>query len=100
MGVNFDPANMILYGKGDPVQAVTELLPYVKQVHVKDALPTKEPGTWGNEVAVGTGAVDWTAFLAVLERGGFRGDFCIEREAGDQRIEDIRTARKHVLDRI
>jgi sugar phosphate isomerase/epimerase len=62
IGVNFDPANMILYGMGDPVTAVRTLAPYIAQVHIKDALPTKVAGTWGSEVRVGTGEVDWTAF--------------------------------------
>jgi len=92
VGVNFDPANMILYGKGNPVDAVKILSPYIKQVHIKDALPSKTPGEWGTEVAVGTGAVDWKAFLAALNDGGFTGLMSIEREAGDQRIEDIKTA--------
>ncbi len=91
--VNFDPANMILYGKGDPVEALRVLMPRVAQVHIKDAIPSDQPGTtWGTEVPVGTGAVDWPAFLAVLAEAGYDGDLCIEREAGEQRIEDIRTA--------
>jgi hypothetical protein len=48
------------------------------------------------EVAVGTGEVDWPAFLAQLTTLGFTGDLCIEREAGEQRIEDIRAARLHL----
>jgi sugar phosphate isomerase/epimerase len=58
-GVNFDPANMILYDMGDPLAAVRALAPRVKQIHVKDALRTRTPGAWGEEVRVGTGEVDW-----------------------------------------
>lgn len=95
--VNFDPANMLLYGKGDPIEAVRVLAPWIRQVHVKDANQTSVPGTWGEEVAVGTGQVDWPAFFSTLAEVGFTGDIVIEREAGDQRVADIRTAREVVL---
>jgi L-ribulose-5-phosphate 3-epimerase len=97
VGVNFDPANMILYAKGDPVAAVKVLMPYLMQVHVKDAMPTAEPGTWGSEVVVGTGAVDWDAFLVALDDGGFEGAMCIEREAGDNSVGDIIAGREFIL---
>lgn len=96
VGVNFDPANMLLYGKGDPIAAMRELGPWIRQVHIKDANATKVPGTWGEEVVVGTGEVDWKAFFATLEELGFHGDACIEREAGTQRVEDIRAAKQYV----
>jgi sugar phosphate isomerase/epimerase len=92
IGVNFDPANMILYGMGDPVAAVARLAPRIAQVHVKDALPTTVPGTWGGEVRAGTGAVDWKAFLAALAHVPATVRLAVEREAGDDRIGDIRAA--------
>jgi sugar phosphate isomerase/epimerase len=95
--VNFDPANMLLYGKGDPIEALGVLAPWIRQVHVKDANQTAVPGTWGEEVAVGAGQVDWPAFFSTLARIGFTGDVVIEREAGGQRVADIRTAREVVL---
>lgn len=98
--VNFDPANMLLYGKGDPIEAVRVLAPWIRQVHVKDANQTSVPGTWGEEVAVGTGQVDWPAFFTTLADVGFSGDIVIEREAGTQRVADIRTAREVVLSSI
>ena len=98
VSVNFDPANMLLYGKGDPIQAVRLLAPWIRQVHVKDANQTTTPGTWGEEVAVGTGQVDWPAFFSTLAEINFTGDIVIEREAGDQRIADIRTAREVILE--
>jgi L-ribulose-5-phosphate 3-epimerase len=98
--VNFDPANMLLYGKGDPIQAVRVLAPWIRQVHVKDAIPTSVPGTWGEEVTVGTGQVDWQAFFTTLAGVGFTGDIVIEREAGTQRVADIRQAREIVLQSI
>lgn len=90
VGVNFDPANMILYGMGDPVAALHRLLPRVSQVHIKDALPSAEPGEWGSEVPTGTGAVQWPAFLSLLASRSV--DLVIEREAGDDRVQDVRTA--------
>jgi sugar phosphate isomerase/epimerase len=94
VGVNFDPANMILYDKGDPIAALRTLGPWIRQVHLKDARRTRTPGTWGEEVVAGTGDVDWPAFFAGLRAVGFNGDLCIEREAGSQRVADIRTARE------
>jgi sugar phosphate isomerase/epimerase len=93
VGVNFDPANLLLYDKGDPLDALRTLAPWLKQCHIKDARRTRIPGTWGEEVPVGTGEVDWPAFLQTLDTLGYRGDLCIEREAGEQRATDIRTAR-------
>ena len=96
LGVNFDPANMILYDKGDPIEAMRVLGPWIRQVHLKDARHTKAPGTWGEEVSVGSGEVDWRAFFATLKQLNFAGDFVIEREAGAQRVADIRQAREAV----
>ena len=93
VGVNFDPANMILYDKGNPIQAMRVLGPWIKQCHIKDATRTRKPGEWGAEVAAGTGEVDWKAFFATLDELKFTGNLCIEREAGNQRIADIRAAR-------
>ena len=93
-GINFDPANMILYGMGDPVAALRELAPRVLQVHIKDATATTQPGTWGEEVRVGTGQVRWIDFFAVLREQRVGVDWMIEREAGDQRIDDMRAARE------
>ena len=61
-------------------------------------MQTAVPGTWGQEVAVGTGEVDWRAFFATLNELKFTGDFVIEREAGSQRLADIRAA-KAVVER-
>jgi len=97
VGVNFDPANMILYGKGDPVEAVQILSGFIKQVHIKDAVPASTPGVWGEEKEVGAGDVNWSAFFQTLAEGNYRGYFCIEREAGNQRIKDIITAKRHLL---
>lgn len=96
VGVNFDPANMILYGKGDPIEAMRILGPWIRQVHIKDATAAETPGNWGEEVVAGTGQVDWMAFFATLAELGYSGNFCIEREAGDRRAADILTAKQMV----
>jgi sugar phosphate isomerase/epimerase len=95
-GVNFDPANMILYGMGDPVAALALLAPHVLQIHVKDARAAKTAGAWGEEVAVGTGEVDWSAFFGVYREKKLAVDLMIEREAGDDRVGDISRARATV----
>ncbi len=89
--VNFDPANMLLYDKGDPIRAVELLGPDIRSVHVKDANRPKVPGTWGEEVQLGRGQVDIRKFVQTLKKVGYRGPFCIEREVGDQeqRLADI-----------
>ena len=96
VGVNFDPANMILYAKGDPVAAAKTLGPWIRHIHVKDALKTKTPGTWGTEVPWGDGEVNQAAFLAALDQVGYKGAFAIEREAGDNRVADIALAAKRL----
>lgn len=91
-GVNFDPANMILYGMGDPSAAIRALGPRIVQAHVKDATPTGTPGIWGSEVAAGTGSVEWGIFFQTLAALPQRVDVLVEREAGGSRAADIRAA--------
>ena len=92
LGVNFDPANMILYDQGNPIDAVRTLAPWISHVHIKDASRTKQPGTWGAEVPWGEGEVGPDAFLSALEKIEFAGTLAIEREAGDDRFKDIKLA--------
>ena len=92
VGVNFDPANMILYDKGDPIEAVQVLAPWVKHIHIKDAIRTQQPGTWGAEVPWGDGQVQPEAFLNALKDIEFEGALAIEREAGDDRFGDVKLA--------
>lgn len=96
VGVNFDPANMILYGMGDPHEALEQLAPHVMQVHIKDATPSAQPDEWGAEVPVGKGAVDWERFFDVLNTSVGPVDRMIEREAGDARVADVLRATKLV----
>ena len=97
VGVNFDPANMILYEKGDPIAALRVLAPFLRSCHLKDATQTRVSGTWGNEVVVGTGEVAWRAFFRTLDELKFSGDLAIEREAGTTRVADIQQAKQFVL---
>ncbi len=92
VAVNFDPANMILYGKGNPAEALHILSPWIRHLHVKDALKTETPGTWGSEVPWGSGQVGEKEFLQALLKIGFEGTLAVEREAGNSRWEDIRQA--------
>ena len=92
VGINFDPANMVLYAKGRPKEALKLLSQWIRQVHVKDAVTTKVPGTWGEEVPWGEGEVGGKAFLAELEALGYTGNYVVEREAGASRVHDIRKA--------
>ncbi len=79
--VNFDPANMILYGAGEPLPALAQLGSRVRSVHCKDATWSDRPGeTWGREVPLGEGDVDFAAFLNTLARIGYDGPLTIERE--------------------
>jgi L-ribulose-5-phosphate 3-epimerase len=89
--VNFDPANMLLYDKGDPLRAVEMLAKDIRSVHVKDANRPTTPGTWGEEVPLGQGEVNISAFVQTLKKVGYRGPLCIEREVGtqEQRVADI-----------
>lgn len=93
VSVNFDPANMILYGMGDPAQAIEILKDRIAQVHMKDAISTKTPGSWGSEVPAGEGEVDWEHFFRVVDQLPREIDVVIEREAGSNRVQDIKTAR-------
>jgi len=89
--VNFDPANMLLYDKGDPLRAVEILGPDIRSVHVKDANRPTTPGAWGDEVPLGRGQVNIARFVQTLKKVGYRGPLCIEREVGNQeeRLADV-----------
>ncbi len=93
LGVNFDPANMILYGAGDPIEAIGVLGRHIRHVHVKDATLSSQPGiTWGDETRFGSGEVDAARFLGALQAIGYTGPLIIEREHGDDRLADVSKA--------
>lgn len=89
--VNFDPANMLLYDKDDPLRVLDMLAPDIRSVHLKDANRPTVKGAWGSEVPLGEGQTNTRAFVRALKRIGFRGPLCIEREVGTQqeRFRDI-----------
>ena len=97
VGINFDPANMILYAKGQPKEALRTLIPWIKQVHIKDALVTAKPGTWGTEVAWGEGEVGGRTFLEELKALGYKGNYVIEREGGNARVKEISQAAERLV---
>jgi len=91
--VNFDCANMVLYGAGDPVEAVEILGDRIAHVHMKDATWSSTPGkTWGQEVPLGDGDADIPRVVSKLRAIGYRGPLVIEREGGTNRLGDIRDA--------
>ncbi len=96
LGINFDPANMILYGTGDPIEALDILAGKVISVHCKDGdwPEAGVPGALGKECAFGTGSVGVARFLAKLRQIGYSGPLSIEREASDpiRRMKDIESA--------
>ncbi len=98
--VNFDPANMILYGSGEPIPALKLVGKYVAGVHCKDGTWPTEKDKLGTEVPLGKGKVNIRRFVQTLADIGYRGPLTIEREiTGDQQKKDIVKARK-LLERI
>ena len=93
--INFDPANMILYGTGDPIEALRVLARHVVSVHCKDGdwPPSGKPGALGTERPLGSGAVGIERFIATLREVGYRGILSVERETESQeeRLRDIRS---------
>jgi sugar phosphate isomerase/epimerase len=81
LGINFDPANMILYGTGEPIAALKKVGRYVKSIHCKDGKWAASPGKeWGQEVALGDGDVGMENYLRTLKEIGYDGPLTIERE--------------------
>ena len=84
--INFDPANMILYGMGEPIPALKQLGSFVRSIHCKDATWSNQPGiTWGAEVPLGKGQVNMRTYLTTLKEIGYRGPLTIEREIPQDR---------------
>ena len=96
VGVNFDPANMLILDMGDPIDALEILRPWIRQCHIKDGVRPSHSGGKGSEAVVGTGEVDWPDFLKALQQLNIPGGYFIEREAGNSRLTDIKIARDHV----
>ncbi len=96
-GVNFDLANLILYGKANPVDAIEILGPYVQGIHAKDGLWPTNPKNLGEEVAIGKGRVDFPRVIARLKAMRYPGAVTIEREiSGPRQMEDVRAAKEYL----
>ncbi|HMP17700.1 MAG TPA: sugar phosphate isomerase/epimerase family protein, partial [Gemmatales bacterium] len=91
--INFDPANLLLYDRDEPLTALRALGHLVQSVHVKDGIRPRTPGTWGTEVPLGQGDVNIPAFIRTLKEIGYQGPLCIERCVTDQQvaIQDVAT---------
>jgi sugar phosphate isomerase/epimerase len=96
-GVNFDLANLIMYGKANPVDAIEVLAPYIQGIHAKDGLWPTNPRELGAEVPIGKGKVDFPRIVERLKQIHYRGAVTIEREvSGPRQIEDVRAAVKYL----
>jgi len=92
-GVNFDLANLILYGKANPVDAIEVLAPYIQGIHAKDGLWPTNPKLLGEEVPIGKGKVDFPRIVQRLKDIHYEGAVTIEREiSGPQQLRDVRAA--------
>ena len=116
VGVNLDPANLVMVTGDDPVKAVHNLKKYIVHTHAKDGVKLADLSpeyVYGvlhpvpeefkgvklfEEVPLGTGSVDFPKYLAALEEIGYRGFLTIEREVGANPVGDIGLAQKHLLD--
>jgi sugar phosphate isomerase/epimerase len=97
VGVNFDAANLILYGKANPVDALDVLGPLVQGVHAKDGLYPTNGKELGREVPIGEGKVNFPAFIRRLKEVGYGGPLTIEREiSGPQQAADVRAAKMYL----
>lgn len=93
VGINFDPANLLLYGKGNPIDALQVFGRHVRCVHAKDGLLPVDPMRLGHETPIGEGRVNFPLLIRELKRIGFNGDLIIEREiSGEQQERDIRAS--------
>jgi sugar phosphate isomerase/epimerase len=93
LGINFDPANMILYNAGEPIAALKKLGNYVKSVHCKDAKTTRRPDQkWYEDCPLGAGDVGMETFIRTLKGLGYEGPLTIEREYSADQAGDIREA--------
>lgn len=97
LGVNLDTANLILYGKANPVDSLDVFGKYVKNLHAKDGTyPTDGLGL-GKETAIGQGKVDFKGVISGLHALGYDGYVTIEREiSGEQQTRDILSARDYL----
>jgi sugar phosphate isomerase/epimerase len=96
-GINFDLANLIMYGKSNPVDAIELLAPYIQGIHAKDGLWPVNPHDLGQEVPIGKGKVDFPRIIAGLQEIKYGGAVTIEREvSGPEQVRDVREAKAYL----
>ena len=99
LAVGLDTANLILYGKANPLDAVDILGPHVRSIHAKDGRWPTDPSKLGEEVLIGKGLVNFKEVFTKLHRLGYAGAVTIEREtSGPQQIEDVRQEKVYLED--
>ena len=97
LGVGLDTANLILYGKANPVDAVDILGPHVRSVHAKDGKWPTDPSKLGEEVTIGKGLVDFKTVFTKLHKIGYTGAITIEREtSGPQQVADVKNEKMYL----
>ncbi len=93
LGINLDTANLILYGRGNPVDALEVFGQYVRNLHVKDGVFPVSGYVLGHEVPVGEGRADFEKIIRKLAELRFDGELIVEREiSGEQQAKDIMKA--------
>ncbi|HEY1577539.1 MAG TPA: sugar phosphate isomerase/epimerase family protein [Terracidiphilus sp.] len=104
LGVGLDTANLILYGKANPVDAVDILGPHVRSIHAKDGKWPTDPSKLGEEVMIGQGLVDFKTVFTKLHAIGYTGAVTIEREtSGPQQVADVKNEKDYlqrILDQV
>ena len=97
LGINLDTANIILYGKGNPVDALDVFGKYVRNLHIKDGVYPQDGHKLGHETPIGQGKVDFEKVITKLHELGFTGELVVEREiTGEQQAKDIMTALDYI----
>ena len=97
VGVNLDPANLLMYGKANPVDALDVFGEYVRGVHGKDGKYPTDGHFLGEEVSIGQGKVNYPVFIARLKEVGYDGDITIEREiSGEEQKKDILAGKEYL----
>ena len=97
--INFDPANILMYGFGNPVDALTVFGKYVRNMHGKDGCLPTDPSRFGEEKAVGKGMVDFAGVFAKFREIGYDRYCIIEREiSGEEQLRDILSAKVYLED--
>lgn len=97
LGVNLDPANLLMYGNANPVDAVGIFGKYIKGVHGKDGMYPTDGYKLGAEKRIGDGCVNYPVFIEKLKAAGYDGAITIEREiTGEKQLEDIKYAKEYL----